>query len=169
MRMIYMICMAALLFGCTSPSVSYYEGQIASLTAQVRELNTTSHGLEAEIAFINGKNLELMNNYPADISKCRAELNASQTYWTANATKYSFTCANVPLTYPYPELTAYACYWQIRSQYGFGKYYSPMEVCVMHNIAGWPESCACVNEMREIYGVEVQTRNGTAGVEVVIR
>lgn len=74
--------------------------------------------------------------------------------WLANTTRYSFTCNDIPLDAPpYNLLTQFRCYWDIRQQYGYGQYYNPMEVCMRTGMAGWIESCACVNEMSGVvYG-----------------
>jgi hypothetical protein len=77
-----------------------------------------------------------------------SELNNSNPTWKANSTKYSFTCNSLPLnTPPFDALSKYRCYWDIKEKYGYGNYYTPMQVCQAIGQAGWIESCACVQQM----------------------
>ena len=72
-----------------------------------------------------------------------------------NATRWKLTCGNVPATYPYQTLSSGRCYWDIRSKYGYGQFFEPMQICQTLQ-AGWIESCACVKVYPEIYGAQAQ-------------
>lgn len=65
--------------------------------------------------------------------------------------KYSFSCADVPTSYPYLNLTKARCYWQIRDHYKYGRFFELGEVC-SSMIGGWIEACQCMHYLPEIYG-----------------
>ena len=100
-------------------------------------------------------NLSVENNLLQEkLSNCSNVVD-SITNFTKNATsvsKYSFTCKNVMPDYDF--LTKYPCYWQTRSKYGFGIYYTPA-VCQIPEYT-LPDVCACYWSIPEFIGTRAQ-------------
>lgn len=175
MKLWILALVAIVLTACVSDS-KYNEclGERDVALTQVGNLESALLLAADEITVLEGELLQRADQtalLEAQVLTCKEALSAlndsCHLTWKANTTRYSFTCADVPTIYPYLDFTAYVCYWQIRDEWGYGKFYSPMDVCVRHNTAGWPESCACVNEMQEIYGSQIGFYYGSIGIQIV--
>ena len=149
--------------GCFCPSYPQSETtpcpDCPNLTENLTALEVNLSATLAERAIM----VERINNLSVENSVLWSELkkleNCSRPIFNCTpAKKYSFTCADVMSDYQF--LTKYPCYWETRTKYGFGKYYTPA-VCQIPDYS-LPDVCACYWTIPEFIGTRISAGYGVS-------